>query len=49
MAYYGLHLVYLWGMGLITGVMAEKIKHPLVASLAAFGLGVLPVLLFGMN
>ena len=47
--YYGLHLIYLWVVGLMTGVMAEKIKHPLVASLAAFGLGVLPVLLFGMN
>lgn len=47
--YFGLHLVYLWVIGLVSGVMAEKIKHPLVASLAAFGLGVLPVLLFGMN
>ncbi len=47
--YYGLHLIYLWVVGLMTGVVAEKIKHPLVASLAAFGMGMLPVLLFGMN
>ena len=48
-AYYGLHLGYLWVIGLLTGVIAEKIKHPLVASLAAFGLGMLPVLLLGMK
>jgi len=48
-AYYGLHLLYLWIAGLVTGVLAERIKHPLVATLAAFGAGILPIVLFGMN
>lgn len=48
-AYYGVHLGYLWVIGLISGVLAEKIKHPLAAALAAFGLGILPILLFGMK
>lgn len=47
-AYYGAHLLYLWVVGLVTGVLAKKIKHPIVATLAAFGLGILPIL-FGMN
>ena len=48
-AYYGAQLVYLWVTGLISGIVAEKIKNPLVAALASFGIGILPVLLFGRN
>lgn len=48
-AYYGVQLVYLWVVGFASGIVSEKIKNPLVASLTAFGMGLLPLLLFGMN
>lgn len=46
--YYGAHLLYLWLIGFVSGYVAERVKNQMVASLAAFGLGMLP-LLFGMN
>ena len=48
-AYYGIQLLYLWAIGLVSGIVAEKIRNPLVAFLAVFGIGMLPMLLFGMN
>jgi len=46
--YYGAYLLYLCFVGFVSGFVAVRIKNPLIASLAAFGTGVLP-LLSGLN
>lgn len=46
-AYYGMHLLYLYASGLFAGFVAKKLKSPLLASLAAFGMTAIPVLIWG--
>lgn len=46
-AYYGAKLFYLSVAGLFAGHMAGKLKSPLLASLAAFGITAVPVLFMG--
>lgn len=46
-AYYGAHLLYLYTAGLLAGCVAKKVGSPLLASLAAFGMTAVPVLILG--
>ncbi len=46
-AYYGAHFLYLYAAGLLAGCVAKKVGSPLLASLAAFGITAIPVLIWG--
>lgn len=45
--YYGAHFLYLYAAGLLAGCVAKKVGSPLLASLAAFGMTAIPVLIWG--
>lgn len=44
-AFFVLHMLYLWAIGFITKVLSRVIKNGLVAAVLLFGFGILPILL----
>lgn len=46
-AYYGASFLYLYAAGLLAGCVAKKVRSPLIASLAVFGVAAIPVLIWG--